>query len=60
MDVFDLIPAIPVDLTVTNAGLDWVRSVRAMLEHKTQLTWYRYGWLAMGSLMWVNDLQQVV
>lgn len=60
MDVFDFIPTIAPDFSLTSSGLDWLRTVRAMREHKSQMTWYRYGWLATSGLMWANDLQLVV
>lgn len=60
MDVFDFIPSVPSDFSVISTGLDWIRGVRAMREHKSQMRWFRYGWLAASSMMWANDLILVV
>jgi hypothetical protein len=59
-DLFDVKLPVKADFSVTSSGTDWIRSVRAMREHKSQMTWYRYGWLAASGLMWANDLTLVV
>ncbi|WRT65977.1 uncharacterized protein IL334_002928 [Kwoniella shivajii] len=34
----------------------WLKSVNAMMYHKTQLVWFRWLYLAASRLMWVNEL----
>jgi hypothetical protein len=47
------------DASLISGGLDYVRSVRAMMKHKSQMRWFRYGWVAASGLMWSNDLRYV-
>ena len=58
-DVFDMPAAVGDDLSLISGGLDWVRGVRAMLKHKSQMRWFRYGWVAGSGVMWSNDLRFV-
>lgn len=58
-EVFDMPQSVGDDVTLINSGLDWVRSVRAMLRHKSQMRWFRYGWVAGSGVMWANDLRFV-
>ena len=45
------------DLTVVTAGIsDWLRGVRAMLKHRSQLVWFRWLYLGFSQLLWVNEL----
>ncbi|EIW72557.1 hypothetical protein TREMEDRAFT_18134, partial [Tremella mesenterica DSM 1558] len=38
-------------------GLErWWTGIEAMREHKTQLVWFRWIWLGVGSLQWTNTL----
>lgn len=46
-------------ITVTNDIYGWVRGVRAMLEHKSQLVWFRWLYLLFSRLMWVNELKEL-
>jgi N-acetylglucosaminylphosphatidylinositol deacetylase len=37
----------------------YLRGVRAMWEHRTQMVWFRYAYLVFSTLMWVNELVPV-
>ncbi|PGG99218.1 hypothetical protein AJ79_08648 [Helicocarpus griseus UAMH5409] len=38
---------------------DWVRAIKAMVgSHKSQMVWFRWGWVGIGRYMVVNDLKR--
>lgn len=39
---------------------DWFRAQRAMVQcHKSQMVWFRWGWIGIGRYMIVNDLRRL-
>ncbi|GFZ45528.1 hypothetical protein JCM24511_03254 [Saitozyma sp. JCM 24511] len=45
--------------TITSSPDAYWAAVQAMREHRTQMVWFRYLYLAFSRLMWVNDLVEV-
>lgn len=45
--------------TITSSPDAYWTAVQAMREHRTQMVWFRYLYLAFSRLMWVNDLVEV-
>ncbi|KAL9083973.1 MAG: hypothetical protein Q9159_005466 [Coniocarpon cinnabarinum] len=46
-------------LFVSGLG-DWMKSLGAMTQgHKSQMVWFRWGWVSLGRYLWVNDLRRV-
>lgn len=43
---------------VSGAG-DWWTAVQAMLEHKSQMVWFRWLYVAFSRYMWVNEWIEV-
>lgn len=38
----------------------WIRGMKAMVScHKSQMVWFRWGWIAIGRYMVVNDLRRL-
>lgn len=45
-------------LFISSVG-DWVRAQKAMVEcHRSQMVWFRWGWITLGRYMAVNDLKR--
>jgi hypothetical protein len=45
-------------LFVSNVN-EWLRAQGAMIKaHKSQMVWFRYGWITIGRYMVVNDLKK--
>ncbi|KAK1925444.1 putative deacetylase LmbE-like domain-containing protein [Papiliotrema laurentii] len=43
-------------IIVVSSGSAWVQGWMAMLQHRTQLVWFRWLYLFFSRLMWVNEL----
>jgi N-acetylglucosaminylphosphatidylinositol deacetylase len=41
--------------TLVSSPRDWWIGFKAMLEHRTQLVWFRWLYLAFSQLMWINQ-----
>lgn len=51
--------SVPTRLMFVNSVTEWVRARSAMTEaHKSQMLWFRYGWITLGRYMVVNDLKR--
>ena len=53
----------PTPLLIVSGPRDWRRAQRAMTTaHKSQMRWFRWGWIGVSRYMVVNDLtkQKVV
>jgi N-acetylglucosaminylphosphatidylinositol deacetylase len=49
----------PGRLLFVNGIADYVRGVKAMTEgHRSQMRWFRWGWVGVGRYMVVNDLRR--
>ncbi|KAK2804246.1 N-acetylglucosaminyl-phosphatidylinositol de-N-acetylase [Onygenales sp. PD_10] len=49
----------PVRLLFVSSVADWVRAMGAMVRaHKSQMVWFRWGWISVGRYMVVNDLRR--
>jgi N-acetylglucosaminylphosphatidylinositol deacetylase len=49
-------PAKPTNIVVAGSVWNWIIGWKAMLEHKTQLVWFRWLYLAFSRLLWMNEL----
>lgn len=43
-------------IVIVGSVWNWLTGWKAMLEHKTQLVWFRWLYLAFSRLMWMNEL----
>lgn len=51
--------SLPSRLMFVSSVTEWVRARSAMTEaHKSQMVWFRYGWITFGRYMVVNDLKR--
>ncbi|EEQ90010.1 hypothetical protein RJZ56_001161 [Blastomyces dermatitidis] len=49
----------PKRLLFVSGVTDWVAGVKAMVcAHKSQMVWFRWGWVSIGRYMVVNDLKR--
>lgn len=49
----------PNRLLFVNTVNEWMRARTAMVEgHKSQMVWFRWGWITIGRYMVVNDLKR--
>lgn len=46
----------PTTVVVIGSVWNWISGWKAMLEHETQLVWFRWLYLAFSRLMWMNEL----
>jgi N-acetylglucosaminylphosphatidylinositol deacetylase len=46
-------------LSVVLTFSQWVTGWRAMLQHRSQLVWFRWLYLTFSQLMWMNELEVV-
>ncbi|KAI9720114.1 MAG: N-acetylglucosaminyl-phosphatidylinositol de-N-acetylase [Chrysothrix sp. TS-e1954] len=52
--------ATPSWLLFISGLVDWNKAQRAMVQgHKSQMVWFRWGWVGLGRYMIVNDLRRV-
>lgn len=51
----------PVDRLLFISSInEWIKAQRAMIyAHKSQMAWFRWGWISIGRYMAVNDLKRV-
>lgn len=51
---------LPTHMLFVSGWGDWTRSLGAMTKgHKSQMVWFRWGWISLGRYMWVNDLRRI-
>lgn len=51
--------AAPGRLLFVSSVNEWIRAQGAMIKaHKSQMVWFRYGWITIGRYMVVNDLKK--
>lgn len=51
---------LPTHLLYVSGLNDWRKSLGAMVNgHKSQMVWFRWGWISLGRYLWVNDLRRV-
>lgn len=49
----------PPSLLFINDVSNWIRGQKAMVTgHKSQMRWFRWGWVTVGRYMVVNDLKR--
>ncbi|KLJ06896.1 N-acetylglucosaminylphosphatidylinositol deacetylase [Blastomyces silverae] len=49
----------PKRLLFVSGITDWVAGLKAMVcAHKSQMVWFRWGWVSIGRYMVVNDLKR--
>ncbi|OLL21718.1 putative N-acetylglucosaminyl-phosphatidylinositol de-N-acetylase [Neolecta irregularis DAH-3] len=46
------------DLTFVNSPVKWYTGVCAMRRHKSQMVWFRWGWVTLSRYMYVNTISK--
>lgn len=50
----------PIDITFVAGIHEYVTALRAMVQHRSQLVWFRWLYVFFSRYMWVNDLVALV
>ena len=51
---------LPTHMLFVSGWSNWTRGLGAMMNgHKSQMVWFRWGWIGLGRYMWVNDLKRI-
>ena len=51
---------LPSHVLFVNGMGEWWRALAAMVKgHRSQMVWFRWGWISVGRYMWMNDLTRI-
>lgn len=46
-------------LLFVSSVAEWIKAQKAMVDcHRSQMVWFRWGWISLGRYMAVNDLKR--